>query len=451
MLLLLTSLTVFHIGSLWMHQHDLRGAITELDEARVADRIVAAARAIAVLPHDERDHAAHAASDPSVSLGWSERAGVVVDQPTQATNIRARLAELEPSFAAGRFAPWVASASSVRGSLPLSDGTWLNIAYAPRTAPSGFMGTTHTLASTSFMAVGIIAVSLLLVRWLTSPLRRLVEVADGMGRGRPIPVPRDGPAEVQRLAQALEAMQGRIAQLLDDRTRALAAVSHDLRTPITRLRLRAGFFDDRDVQERVDADLDEMEGMIAATLTYLQGDAGAEPPQLADLATLLKTLCDAATDVGQPVEYLGPDHLDFHCHPVALRRAVSNLIGNAVFHGGGACVRLWSSREWIEITAEDNGPGIPDAALEQVFEPFYRLEASRNRGTGGVGLGLTIARQAAEEHGGTLTLANRPGGGLCATMRVPRAASVMPERAGPDLGQPKTTMEGTTHASAKPG
>ena len=446
-LLLLTSLTVFHLGSLWMHQHDMRGAVAELDETRVADRVASAARAIAALPSEERDHAAHAASDGGVSLSWSVRPVVAIDDAVQVSGIRARLVGHEPAFAASRFASWSGERDGIRGSLPLADGSWLNLAYAPRVTPSPLLGATHTVASTTFMAVGIVAVSVLLIRWLTGPLRRLVHVADGMGRGRTVTVPQDGPLEVQHLAQALDAMQARIVRLVEDRTRALAAVSHDLRTPITRLRLRAGFLDDLDIQAQVDADLDEMEGMIAATLTYLQGETEAEPPQLTDVAVLVATLCDGAADIGQQVVYEGPAHLDALCRRVALRRAVSNLIGNAVAYGGGAHVRLESGQDGILIAVEDDGPGIPDEALEQVFEPFLRLEGSRNRATGGVGLGLTIARQAVEEHGGTLTLANRPAGGLSATIRIPVATATADTASDQDMrglmpGPASTDLEG---------
>lgn len=274
------------------------------------------------------------------------------------------------------------------------------------------------VASTSFMAVGIIVVSILLVRWLTGPLRRLVLAADQIGRGPRVAVPQDGPEEVQRLARALDAMQSRIERLVADRTQALAAVSHDLRTPITRLRLRAGFLDDPEMQAKMDDDLRKMEAMIDATLAYLQGDDEAEAAQLMDVGAMVLTLCDATADAGGAVSFEGPMHLDIMCRPVALRRALANLIGNAISYGGGARVRLSRETPLLQLTIEDDGPGIPTTELERVFEPFYRLEASRNRATGGVGLGLTIARQAIAEQGGTLILGNRPGGGLRAVITL---------------------------------
>ena len=281
------------------------------------------------------------------------------------------------------------------------------------------LGGSDAIASTTVMAIGIVAVSMLLVRWLTRPLRRLAQAADGIGRGRAISIPQDGPEEVQRVARALDSMQMRITRLVDDRTQALAAVSHDLRTPLTRMRLRAGFLDDPEVQAQMEADLDEMEGMIAATLAYLQGEADTEKPQLTDIGAMLSTLCDAAADAGGGVTFDGPPHLEAICRPVALRRAAANLIRNAVSYGGGGTVRLRASRDGHYITVEDCGPGIPKDELERVFEPFLRLEVSRNRSTGGVGLGLTIARQAVAEQGGLLTLANRAAGGLVATIKLP--------------------------------
>ena len=447
-LLLLVSLTVFHLGSLWMHQHGLRDAVAELDEARVADRLLSAARTIAALPADERDRVAHDLSDPGLSLGWNPRPSVATpDARAHGAELQARLAQGEARFARGRFAPWRDGGVGMRGSLPLPDDTWLNFALAPMAAPYGLLGGTGAVASTSVMAVGIVGASLLLVRWLTGPLRRLAQAADGIGRGRVIAVPQDGPEEVQRVARALDAMQARITRLVDDRTQALAAVSHDLRTPITRLRLRAGFLDDRESQARMEADLDEMEGMISATLAYLQGEVDKEPPRLTDIGTLLSTLCDAAADAGQQVVLSGPAHFDVLCRHVALRRAVSNLIGNAVSYGGNASVRLDIGSDALRIAVEDSGPGIPEDELERVFEPFHRREASRNRSTGGVGLGLTIARRAVEEQGGTLTLANLPGGGLRAAIRLPIARPPAIGRNGPGLGDPGIKREENPYAS----
>ena len=444
-LLLLASLTLFHLGSLWLHRHEGRYAAAELGEARVTERLVAAGRAVAALPAEERDRVAHSLSGPGLNLSWDPRPLVASDAPPgragPAAALFARLVEAEPAYAAGRLADATDGAvPTIRGGLPAGGG-WLNLVLAaPSPAPAAFGD--GAVASTSVMAVGIVAASVLLVRRLTGPLRRLAQAADRIGRGRSVPIPQDGPEEVRRLAGALDAMQARITRLVDDRTQALAAVSHDLRTPITRLRLRAAFIDDAEAQERIEADLDEMEAMIAATLAYLQGEAEAEPEGLTDVAAMLSTLCHAAADAGGAVCYDGPAQLLARCRPTALRRAASNLIGNAVKYGEAARVRLAAAGDGLSIEVDDDGPGIPPGEMERVFEPFHRLEASRNRGTGGVGLGLTIARQAVEEQGGRLSLANREGGGLRASIRLPH--TVAPARRGLAPGE-TSRNEGDEH------
>jgi signal transduction histidine kinase len=223
---------------------------------------------------------------------------------------------------------------------------------------------------------------------------------------------------------AFNRMQARIDRLIADRTQALAAVSHDLRTPLARMRLRAGFVEDPAAARALDADIDEMEAMIEATLAYLSGDATVEERRPADLVAMLETIVDDAADAGASVTYEGPAQARHPCAPVTLKRAFANLVDNAVKHGGGrVTVRLADGGEALVVTVEDDGPGIPVAEHDSVFEPFRRLETSRNRGTGGTGLGLTIARRAVEAHGGTITLRNRDGGGLSVGVTLPRAPS----------------------------
>jgi signal transduction histidine kinase len=201
----------------------------------------------------------------------------------------------------------------------------------------------------------------------------------------------------------------------------LAAVSHDLRTPITRLRLRAGFIADRDSQAAMDADLDEMEAMIDATLAYLRGDVEPEQPRATDLAALLATLVDDAADAGRAASFTGPRHLDLPLRQLAVKRAFVNLIDNALTYGSVARVMLRDTDAAVVVQVDDDGPGIPNDDLERVFAPFERLDGSRNSRTGGVGLGLSIARQAIEREGGTVTLSNRVEGGLRAEVVIRRA------------------------------
>ena len=428
-LVLLLGLMAFHLGSLWLHQIGTEAILGTTREVQLAERLVAAKRAVAELPAEERDRTAHALSSASLDMHWTLTPTV---QPVQASSarietLRSRLGELVPELGAAGLrsgygevgvADSEASRHLLLGALPLPDGSWLNFSAAlfRPTAPEH-----ATLLSTTAMAVGILLLGLLVVRLIGRPLRALSDAADRFGGPGPVvPVPEGGPREVRHAAQAFNRMQGRIDRLIADRTQALAAVSHDLRTPIARLRLRAGFVEDGEAARAIDADLDEMEAMIDSTLAYLRGETEGELRKPADVVAMIETLCDAAADAGAAVTYAGPSQARLVCSPVTLKRAFSNLIDNAVKYGGGARVSLDDQGRELVVRIEDDGPGIPEADMQMVFEPFRRLETSRNRGTGGSGLGLTIARRAVEQHDGTLQLSNRPDGGLLALVRLPR-------------------------------
>lgn len=423
-LVLLVGLMAFHLGSLWLHQIGTEAVLGTTREAQLAERLVAAKRAVAELPTEERDRTAHALSTASLDMHWTRAATV---QPVQASSarieaLRSRLGELVPEFditglRLGYGEDGVAG-HQLLGALPLPDGSWLNFSAALFRPPASEHA---TLLSTTAMGVGILLLGLLVVRLIGRPLRALSDAADRFGGPGPVvPVPEEGPREVRHAAQAFNRMQGRIDRLIADRTQALAAVSHDLRTPIARLRLRAGFVEDGEAARAIDADLDEMEAMIDSTLAYLRGETESEPRKPADLVAMIETLCDAAADAGAAVTYAGPSQARLVCSPVTLKRAFSNLIDNAVKYGGGARVVLEDQGQKILVRIEDDGPGIPEADMQMVFEPFRRLETSRNRGTGGSGLGLTIARRGVEQHGATLQLSNRLGGGLLALVQLPR-------------------------------
>jgi signal transduction histidine kinase len=206
----------------------------------------------------------------------------------------------------------------------------------------------------------------------------------------------------------------------------LAAIGHDLRTPITRLRLRAEFMDDDEQRRKMLADLDEMEAMVAATLAFARDESTGEPTVALDLAALCRTVLDEAADarpdLAEAIAYAGPERLVVRARPVALKRALANLIGNALAYGGAARLVLTAPEapgKPVRLAVEDKGPGIPADLLEAVFQPFRRLEASRNRETGGTGLGLPIARNILRAHGGDVVLRNRDGGGLVALATLP--------------------------------
>jgi signal transduction histidine kinase len=200
----------------------------------------------------------------------------------------------------------------------------------------------------------------------------------------------------------------------------LAAVSHDLRTPIMRLRLRAEFIEDDEQRERTLADLEEMERMVASTLSFAHDDATKEAPEAVDLVALVQRVCDGVEDAGLPVEFEGEGRLAYTCRPGALRRALANLIENAAIYGKRARVALASVADAFVIRIDDEGPGIPEDQMETVFDPFYRIETSRSRETGGTGLGLTVARTIVRAHVGEIHLENRADGGLRVEVILPR-------------------------------
>ena len=253
------------------------------------------------------------------------------------------------------------------------------------------------------------------VKLATQPLVRLEHAANSLGsdlRGEPLP--EDGPQEVARAATAFNAMQRRIAEQVAERIQILAAISHDLQTPITRMRLRADFLGDSDAKEKLQGDLQEMQTLVKQGLALARGrdEIGRQRGQT-DLYTLIDSLVCDYSDAGIPLRFAGERGVTILTHPQALRRIMINLIDNGLKFGEDVEVAIDAQRSsGIAITVSDRGPGIPDEHLKSVFLPFYRIEASRNRETGGTGLGLAIAQQLTSALRGTLTLANRDGGGL---------------------------------------
>jgi signal transduction histidine kinase len=278
------------------------------------------------------------------------------------------------------------------------------------------------LLSLAVLLAAVVAVSLVAVRWATRPLITLADAAGELGKdiNRP-PLPEKGPEEVRRAAQAFNTMQARLIGYIRDRTRVLAAMSHDLKTPITRLRLRSELLGDTQMKEKFTRDLDEMESMVGATLDFLRGLENREPVKPVDVMALLESLQADVRETGGVVEIEGATAKPYPGGPQALKRCLGNLIENAVKYGQSARIRVDDNDVRLEIRIQDKGPGLPLAELEKVFEPFYRLEGSRSRETGGTGLGLTIARGIAEAHGGSLELRNRPEGGLEAVLALPRS------------------------------
>lgn len=256
---------------------------------------------------------------------------------------------------------------------------------------------------------------------LARPVRDLADAASRLGENidEP-PMEETGPAEARRAAQVFNRMQERIRSQLEARSRFLAAVSHDLRTPLTRMKLRVEQLDAATPgRDKLQDDIAEMASMLDATLNYLRGESQSEAWQWFDVQALAESIAEDARENGDEVTVSG-NASPLRAQPSALRRCLGNLVENAVRYGGKAEIALTETAASLVIEIRDHGPGIPENRMAQVFEPFVRLEESRNRNSGGVGLGLAIAREAARRHGGDLTLRNAPDGGLVARLALPR-------------------------------
>ncbi len=258
-------------------------------------------------------------------------------------------------------------------------------------------------------------------RALAAPLSSFARAAESFSvNGAAAPLPERGPEEIRSLAKALNRMRERITALIDDRTRMLAAISHDLRTPITRMRLRSEFIEDDVHRGRMLRDLDQMRSMLESVLSFLRNDRKLEAMTLVDVASTLQLITDQFADMGHKVTYDGPEHAMATVRPDDLHRSVTNLVDNAVRFGAEATVRLIASPDSVTIEVEDDGPGISDARKAVMLEPFVRGDDARNMDeAAGFGLGLSIARSIVLAHGGELTLNDRPPHGLVVRIRLP--------------------------------
>jgi signal transduction histidine kinase len=304
-------------------------------------------------------------------------------------------------------------------SIRLADGEWLNVRtmfHLP-----GLQFSPQALLPLLLMAVAVVLVAWWTARRVVGPMRVLAIGADRLGRGLETdPLPITGPTEVRETTRAFNQMKDRLTRFVNERTHMLAALSHDLRSPLTAMRLRIEMLDETEDSIRLKALVEEMQAMVEATLEFARGVARAEPTSAVDLTALLG---DLVNDVGRDGASLAPrEPLYATVRPQALNRALRNLIDNAVRYGGVADVTLTQESGTAVISIADKGPGLPNDQLETVFEPFVRFERSRSRDTGGVGLGLAIARTIIQAHGGTVALHDVQDGGLEAVVRLPIGA-----------------------------
>jgi signal transduction histidine kinase len=416
------------LTALW-HNIDRNETAIAVNDVNVAERI---ANLVGVLQHTApvfRPGLASSFSGQSMSIAVTSRSNVPENaKPDRRLNRLARAVserldgpywqEIRIINVAPDEDQEAARLMPIRISVGLRDGAWINVEFvAVESLP---LATPGFIAWTAASVLLVLGLSYYAFRRVTRPLEGLTRAAESLGRsGRTETLQETGASEVRRAARAFNEMQGRIRRLLEDRMQMVAAISHDLRTPITRLKLRAEFVDDPEQREKMLRDLDEMETMIKETLALAREDANPEPRAKVDLVQLLG---DSLEGMPQVTLEIAPSVKGavIEAQPIALKRAVVNLIENAVVYGKRAKVRLCETPKEFAILIEDEGPGIPEAELDRVFRPFYRLEASRNRDSGGAGLGLAIARSVVRAHGGDIVLKNRLEGGLQAAISLPK-------------------------------
>lgn len=406
-------------------QRDRREVIAHFHARETAQRVSDLLNLLAMLPAEKRQQAldelshdewrlapADACNGPRASLlarGLEERlsAKVRLDAAVRVPQRRERMAP--PALA-------------VRGSF--ADGSAFCIVHqSPRRISQPIEQWRYPFSLALFVAL-IALLSWFAVRLVLRPLQRMTTAAEAFGRDiRQPPLDTGGPAEVRQAAQVFNVMQDRIREAMAERTQILAAVTHDLKTPLTRMRLRLEACEDAGLREKLGGDLDAMQRLVDEGLDLARSMASGEAAVRMDVGALLASIADDAADAGQPVRYAGPTGVLTEGQPNGLRRAIENLIDNALKYGGEADILLETAKDAIVVRILDRGPGIPADRLDEVLQPFVRLEASRSRESGGTGLGLAIAANLVAAQGGTLTLDNRPDGGLEARIALPRPAS----------------------------
>lgn len=420
--ILLLTVAVEFAASTLLYERSASVLVRDDEAQRLAEHLVIARALVGQQPAAGRPAMAERTSTQRYDIRWAGDAAPSPDTTPAVAAMRAKVIEWEPSLAQADLALRLVDTGrnpALLGGLRLADGTWLRFRAA---APPGRAHILQRVLVALLPAALLLMLGGLLFRRTLRPIAALSRATERVGAERDVPIEEEGPPEVRRLVRDFNAMQARIRELIADRTQALAAVAHDLRTPIARLRLRADALDSGsggETARAMAADLREMEAMVASLLAYLGGDSDPEAPTLTDVAVLVQTIVDDAADRGGDARYAGPDHLEARVRTTGLRRAVANLVENALHYGGRAHVSVDDEGERLLVRIDDAGPGIPEDRLADALKPFARLDPARGRNTGGLGLGLAIVARAAELEGGAIRLANRADGGLRAELALP--------------------------------
>lgn len=417
-ILLLTMVIEFGVSTL-LYERASTFSVRDDEARRLAEHIVVANRLLSEHKPAERIAIADELTTDRYIVRWTPQPPLLPPVAPALDGMHDQIVAWEPSLeTVGLRLRFVSPGkrSVIAGHIRLNDGSWMR--FRTRQALRTFDLGLGRIVIAITPALALTVIGGILVRRTLRPLRQLADAAERVGREHPEPVPERGTGEVRRLTQSFNRMQRRIVRLIDTRTRALAAVGHDLRTPLARLRLRTDEVGDPALRGAIRDELEEMDAMIASLLAFL-GGREAEPAVLVDLAVLCANLADDAQDRGRDATYHGPDHLDHVVRPIGFKRALVNLVDNATHYGQRIDIRLDRRADGITISIEDDGPGIPEESLASVFEPFVRLDDARPRDTIGFGLGLSIVARAVRIEGGTIALANRTPNGLAATITLP--------------------------------
>lgn len=421
-LILVAALSLELCGNLMIDAWHDRELISTEQTRRLAERLVIAERLIISTPPERRQALTEDLRTEGLIFNWVP-ATVIVDSSAnngQLRDLKARFAQMAPQLAGKDIRlVIVASTGSERdliGTVRIADNSFVTFRISPYLSapmPVGMTLLLHLLLMTF-----VLGLALLLVRAIVKPLRELSDLADATGPGTlPSTIVR-GPLEVRRVAVAFAAMRARLLSIMNDHTQALVAVSHDLRTPIQRLRLRLSLLRDEEARETMSADLSDMERFIGSIVSYMHSNE-QEEARLIDVAAIAMTAVDNAADLGADIDYQGPDELVTSLRPLALKRALGNLIENAVKYAGQIRVAVRPQAGQLFITVEDDGPGIAPADRDTACLPFRRLAPELDPGGEGTGLGLAITKNAVASLSGDLILGESSLGGLAATIRLP--------------------------------
>ncbi|WP_197916339.1 ATP-binding protein [Thiosulfatihalobacter marinus] len=446
-LLVVAALTAAQLVSLWLFADERSLAVQAALGYEAAGRAANVARLIEEAPDNLDPSILRAANSPLVRFDLSDKPAIEHSDHSDGGGIETRirallddnfsrdirvelheiegqivpLSHLSPEMAEMHMATMGRDMSAIEMNLSIAvEGSrWLNVGTRFERPPIQWPFYSMLTFALSAAAI-LIAVCWFVMTGLLGPLRRLVGAADRLGRGEDVQeLPVAGPTEVRDLTLTFNRMQDRLTRFVADRTRLLAALGHDLRSPLTAMRVRAELVDEDETRDSLVASIEEMQSMVDATLTFARGLAGSEEPEVVNVGDFLEEL---RANMVTRFDLDGDPSYEARIRPHAMRRALRNVIENAVRYGGGARVRHGVRDGDMMITVDDDGPGIPTTELERVFDPFFRLEQSRSLETGGHGLGLSIARTIIRAHGGDIMLSNRDEGGLRATIVIPLAS-----------------------------